>query len=163
MNNNLPTVDPDVLRRGGDGLHGIYMGSAPLNRKYTSTKPNTYRATTQLRTYKSSSLNESTLNKQFDRKLEVDNDAATVNQLNKEEFLEAVKNVIKCYWLQSFFYLPNSHDEMTYIVDELHAFDVDMILNEHLSRMNDPKPIKATDARGFDVKTEASQLARFCC
>ena len=65
-----------------------------------STKTKTYRATTQLCMIKSSSLNEIALNKQqgdtsflkFDGKLEVDNDAAAANQLNKEEFLEAVKN-----------------------------------------------------------------------
>ena len=146
------------------------MGGAPLDRRYIRTRAKSYRATSQLRTIKSSSLNETALNKQlrdtsflkFDGKLEVDNaDAAT--QLNKEEFLEMVKDVVKRYGLQSFFYMPNSQDEMTYIVDEPHAFDVDTVLAEHLSRMNEPEPITTVDAGGFNVETYASKLARFRC
>ena len=59
--------------------------------------------------------------------------------------------------------MPNSHDEMTYIVNRPHAFDDDMVLAKHQSRMNEPEPITTTYASGLQVKTEASQLARFCC
>ena len=97
MNNDFPTFDPDIPRRGGDDIHGVYMGGAPLDIRYISTRAKSYRATSQLRTIKSSSLNETALNKQlrdtsflkFDGKLEVDN-ADAITQLNKEEFLEAV-------------------------------------------------------------------------
>ena len=59
--------------------------------------------------------------------------------------------------------MPNSHDEMTYIVNEPHAFDVNMVLNKHLSRLNEPELITGANAGGFEVKTEASQLAHFRC
>jgi len=170
MNNDL-TFDSAIPRRGGDDIHGVYMGGAPLDRRYISSKAKSYRATSQLRTIKASSLNEAALNKQsrdtsflkFDGKLEVDN-ADAVTELNKEEFLEAVKEVVKRYGLEPFFYMPNSQDEMTNIVEEPHAFDVNTVLEEHLSRMFEPDPIMSTDAAdGVEFETDASKLARFRC
>ena len=168
--NNALTFDAAIPRRGGDDIHGVYMGGAPLDRWYVSSKAKSYRATSQLRTIKASSLNEAALNKQlrdtsflkFDGKLEVDNEDA-VTELNKEEFLEAVKEVVKRYGLESFFYMPNSQDKMTNIVEEPHAFDVNTVLEEHLSRMLEPDPIMSTDAGGVEVETDASKLARFRC
>ena len=168
--NNALTFDAAIPRRGGDDIHGVYMGGAPLDRRYVSSKAKSYHATSQLRTIKASSLNEAALNKQlrdtsflkFDGKLEVDN-ADAVTELNKEEFLEAVKEVVKRYGLESFFYMPNSQDKMTNIVEEPHAFDVNTVLEEHLSRMLEPDPIMSTDAGGVEVETDASKLARFRC
>ena len=170
MNNDL-TFDPDIPRRGGDGRHGIYMGGAPLNRRYMSTGARPYRGTSQLRTIKASTLNEATLNKalrdtkhlKFEGKLEIENAAESIKELDKEEFLAAVKKTITQYGLESFFYMPNSHDEMTYIVDEPHAFDVDTVLNEYRTRLDEPAPVTAVNGGGFDIETEASKLARFRC
>ena len=121
-----------------------------------STNANPYRATTQLHTVKSSSLNESALRKEmkdttilkFDGNLEVD-DAAAVNHFNQEEFLDVVNNATKCYGLQSFFHTPNSNDDTTYIVDEPHTFNVNIVLNEHLSRLIEPDSVIATDACSY--------------
>jgi hypothetical protein len=108
MNNDLPTFQATIPCCGGDhGLHGIYMWGAPLDQRYMNTKARTYHATSQHCTIKSSSLNEFMLNKKwrdtsllkFDGKLEVEKDAATIDHLNKDELLEAVKNVINCYGL----------------------------------------------------------------
>ena len=170
MNNDL-TFDPDIPCRGGSDRHGIYMGGAPLNRRYMSTGARPYRGTSQLRTIKAPTLNEATLNKalrdtkhlKFNGKLEIENTAESIKELDKEEFLAAVKKTITQYGLESFFYMPNSHDEMTYIVDEPHAFDVDTVLNEYRTRLDEPAPITAVNGGGFDIETEASKLARFRC
>ena len=90
MNNDL-TFDPTIPRRGGDDIHGVYMGGAPLDRRYISTRAKSYRATSQLRTIKASTLNEATLNKalrdtkhlKFNGKLEIEN--------TKDQYQEVTK------------------------------------------------------------------------
>ena len=156
-----------VPKRGGDQPgFGMYVGGSPLSLAYTSTLDRGFKAAGQLRTSRTiprieahlqSNLNDAT-QRTFNGKLETSSDV-TSTDMNKEQFVLAVRNLVTKYGFQSFFYLPNeAGNDMVYLLDDPHAFSIDQIIAEFNLRSADPPP-PVVDAQGDE--TDDSIAARF--
>ena len=102
------------MRRGGrHPILGCYAGGCPINDNYKLSKMNPFKYTSQLRSVKQLSSNETRLidvcasasSMKFDRNLELNNFSPST-KMNKEQFFQAVSNNVNFYGLQTFFYLP---------------------------------------------------------
>ena len=152
-------------RRGG--MHpklGVYVGGSRLNAVYQLASKSNFKFSTQCRgETKILSLIESTLQTKrndttaikFNGCLDV---TQSITELNKEEFQTNVKEAIRHYGLQSFFYMPHN-GTMHHLADDYHMFTLEDIIAEHDSRLDEP----ATILDGNGVETKESILAKFRC
>ena len=154
------------MRRGRKHpILGHYAGGCPIDDNYKLSKVNPFKYTSQLRTVKQLSNNETRLiddcasvsSMKFDGNLEL-NESLPSTEMNKEQFFQAVSNNINFYGLQTFFYLPFD-GKMRYLVKNIHLFTIDSVTQEHESRLI--KPFVINDSNG--TETFASTQARFRC
>ena len=85
-----------TIKRGGKHpVLGNYLGGSDLNGKYCLTKTNSYKFTSQLRSVKQLSANETKLREEqnsistmkFDGKLELTN-SSSLTEMDKEQFFQ---------------------------------------------------------------------------
>ena len=154
------------MRRGGKHpILGHYAGGCPIDDNYKLSKINPFKYTSQLRTVKQLSSNETRLiddrasvsSMKFDGNLEL-HESLPSTEMNKEQFFQAVSDNINFYGLQTFFYLPFD-GKMRYLVKNIHLFTIDSVTQEHESRLIEPSVIN--DSNG--TETFASTQARFRC
>ena len=94
----------------------------------------------------------------FDGKLEISsNQDLGLKELDKEQFLDAVKEHVTYYGLQSFFCLPHA-GKMRSLIDNLHLFTLEDVQLEYESRLIEPSIV--LDATGIS-ETPDSRNARF--
>ena len=153
-----------TIKRGGNHpVLGNYLGGSDLNHEYKLVKKNSYKYTSQLRTVKQLSVNEGKLREErnsistmkFDGKLELPESAGST-EMDKEQFFQGVQENINFYGLQTFFFLPDSSNEMRNLVKNTHLFTLEDVINEHDSRLTEPPAI--VDSNG--TETDESVLAR---
>ena len=80
-----------------------------------------------------------------------------ITELDKDQFITAVKEKVRYYGLHNFFYLRGPDGKMCYLLDNSHAFTVKEVITEHESRLVEPTAI--LDDTG--AETMASVAARF--
>ena len=147
---------------------GPFVGGAPLDDTYslvTSEEP--FKCALQLRNAKTLLGIESQLRKvladstalKYNGKLKLDATDASSTELDKEDFLLAVDEAVLSYGLQSFFYLPDSDGAMKYLAEESHLFTVNEVLEEHRSRLAEPRPLFESER----VETDESIVSRYRC
>ena len=155
-----------TMRRGGKHpILGYYAGGCPINDNYELSRTNPFKYTSQLRSVKQLSSNETRLiddrasvtSMKFDGSLEL-NESSPSTEMNKEQFFQAVSDNVNFYGLQTFFYLPFDR-KMTYLVKNVHLFTMDSVTQEHESRLIEPPVIY--DSAG--TETADSVQARFRC
>ena len=138
-----------TIKRGGNHLTlGSYLGGCDLDDDYCLVKPNSYKYTSQLRTLKQLSANETKLREdrnsililKFDGKLELSS-LATSKEMDKEQFFQSVLKNIAFYGLQTFFFLPDLSKKMKSLVKNTHLFTLDDVMQEHDSRLTEPPAI----------------------
>ena len=153
-----------TIKRGGNHpVLGNYLGGSDLNHEYKLVKKNSYKYTWQLRMVKQLSVNEGKLREErnsistmkFDGKLDLPESAGST-EMDKEQFFQGVQENINFYGLQTFFFLPDSSNEMRNLVKNTHLFTLEDVINEHDSRLTEPPAID--DSNGNE--TEGSVLAR---
>ena len=103
------TVPP---KRGGtQPIYGSYVGGAVLDDNYQLEHTDTFSYASQVRNLKQTQLNESNLKAymndttkvKFDGKIDIKIDSS--NELDKEKFIELIRENIQYYGLETFFYL----------------------------------------------------------
>jgi hypothetical protein len=155
-----PIVGP---RRGGSSFHGTYLGGCLFDTDYKPIKKPKMAYTTQIRTTKQmgvnqkflmDAMNNSALMK-FDGKLEVIE--TTSNELDKEQFTASVKNNMRYYGLQTWFYLPSPANKMVCLLEEAHQFSLAEVLANYTLRSVEPP--EDLDANGDE--TDESKRNRF--
>ena len=96
----------DPPRRGGiHDVQGVYQGGCAFDDEYKLLKPKSFKYTTQLRNAKQRQISEQKLMDlqndtsamKFNRKMELD--ISNTDQLDKEQFVTAVKSKVKFYGL----------------------------------------------------------------
>ena len=92
----------------------------------------------------------------FNRKLETS--FTDITELDKDQFITAVKEKVRYYRLHNFCYLQGPDGKICYLLDNSHAFTVKEVITEHESRLVEPTSI--LDDTG--AETMASVAARFC-
>eukprot|EP00979_Chaetoceros_neogracilis_P018852 scaffold11318_cov564-Chaetoceros_neogracile.AAC.1 len=91
----------------------------------------------------------------FDGKLEVIE--TTSNELDKEQFTASVKNNMRYYGLQTWFYLPSPANKMVCLLEEAHQFSLAEVLANYILRSVEPP--EDLDANGDE--TDESKRNRF--
>ena len=128
-----------TIKRGGNHpVLGDYLGGSSLNNNYRLTKANSYKYITQVRTIKQLSNNETKLREdrnsittmKFDGNLELSKSSSST-ELDKEQFFQCVNENVNFYGLQTFFYLPDSTNEMRYLIKNTHLFTLEDVIQEH--------------------------------
>ena len=101
-----------VPKRGGiHPIYGPYVGGAALTNNYQLEHTDTFSFASQVRSLKQTQLNENTLKTymnditklKFDGKLDPSSDSS--NELDKEKFIELIRENIRYYGLETFFNL----------------------------------------------------------
>ena len=133
------TTIPKPKRGGMNPTFGTFVGGSPLDTKYQLTQSNNFKSSLQLRTAKTLSTLESSLNStlldstslKFNGRLDT---TSTTTEINKEQFITTVRRNIKKYGLQSLFSIP-SYDKssMVSLVDHPHSFTLDQVIDEFKS------------------------------
>ena len=153
-----------TIKRGGTHpVLGTYLGVSDLDNEYRLMKKNSYKFTSQLRTVKQLSANETKLREErnsistmkFDGKLEL-SDSSRSTEIDKEQFFQSVQENINFYGLQTFFFLPDTSNQMRNLVKNTHLFTMQDVSKEHNSRLVEPTVVN--DSSGSE--TAASVLAR---
>ena len=105
----ISTVIPSSPKRGDiHPIYGVYLGGSGLINDYRLAKVNSYKFTSQLRNIKQAGVSERILTnsredsslRKFNGKLEVPN--TTSYEMDKEEFIESLKDKISYYGLHTF-------------------------------------------------------------
>ena len=147
-----------TIKRGGKHpILGDSIGGASLTNDYKLSKPNPYKFTSQLRSIKQLSINESKLREErnnistmkFDGNLEL-SESSSSTELDKEQFFQSVNENINFYGLQTFFFLPDSSGDMKSLMKNIHLFALDDVTNEHDSRLTEPPAIM--NANGVETQ-----------
>lgn len=141
-------------KRGGVHFtYKLFIGGSALNDEYRMVSKRGYKYTTQLRNARSSqsiekalmsARNDSTYIK-FNGKLEVSSATTEAAELDKEQFISALKDKVNFHGLQTFFYMPDTTGKMTSLMDEYHALTLEEVIAEHSSRqLPEPVTVKVT-------------------
>ena len=120
-------------------IHGMYLGETSLKDDYSLKRLNSYKYATQLgspRQYASSERalidsRDSTLVIKFDGKLKLTCSLTTITrELNKDKFIESLKDKVAYYSLHAFFYLPNPNGTMLSLLDHKYSFSLQDVVTE---------------------------------
>ena len=121
---------PPDPKRGGRNHLGIYVGGCPLTIDYKLKKPYSYRSIFQVRTPKAIATAEKTL---YDSKLNTSqvkfngsleltkNSLSAGTELDKVDFLRALRTLIGRFGLETFFYMPLA-GSMKFLISDSHHF-----------------------------------------
>ena len=129
---SISTIPPySPKRRGIHQIYGVYLERSGLDNEYRLVKVNSYKFTSQLRNVKQAGISERTLMNsrensslyKFNGKLEVLTTTGT-SEMDKEDFIEYLKDKTSYYGLQYYFYLPNSDKKMIPLLSYLHTFSL---------------------------------------
>ena len=102
-----------TMRRGGKHpILGYYAGGCPINDNYELSRTNPFKYTSQLRSVKQLSSNETRLiddrasvtSMKFDGSLEL-NESSPSTEMNKEQFFQAVSDNVNFLWSSNFLLL----------------------------------------------------------
>jgi hypothetical protein len=162
------TTTVSLPKRGGTNpIFGTYVGGSPLNKEYQLTKTvNNFKASSQLRTPKNLATLESTLNTslldstslKFNGSLDT---TSSTTEMNKEQFITAVRRCVKKFGFQSLFTMPSADKgSMVCLTDHPHSFSLDQVMKEFNDR-NVPEPAPILD--GSNNETDESIVNRFKC
>ena len=130
---------PDSKRGGRHISLGIYIGGFPLMIDYKLKKPYSYRSIFQVQTPKAiatakKTLYDSKLNTtqvKFNGSLELTKDSLSAGtELDKVDFLRALRTLIGRFGLETFFYMPLA-GSMKFLISDAHHFTVDEIIAKH--------------------------------
>ena len=162
-----PTTTTTTPRRGGNNTtFGTFVGGSVLNNEYKLTKTNNFKSSSQLRTSKTLSTLENTLNAtlldssslKFNGRLDT---TSTTTEINKEQFIVAVRRMVKKFGFQSLFSIPSQDGlKMMTLEDDPHSFSLDQVLNEFNSR-NIEEPPLVVNTNG--IESAESIIQRFKC
>lgn len=149
-------------------MYGTYMGGSALDDDYELMNVRSYKYTTQLRNPKQLASSERSLmtarndgtSIKFNGKLELSGTTTETAELDKEQFVAALKDKVKFHGVQTFFYMPNSQGKMTSLLTDYHVFTVDEVINEHEERQL-PEGAPINDRNGEELSV--SVKARFRC
>ena len=117
-------------------IFGIYLGGSALDDSYKLTSDNTFHHVSQVCSVKQANSNETTLisNMEDNTKIKFNGNleltACSLTEYDKDGFLRAVKEKVKYYGLQNFFYLPDASKKMKYLLDFPHNFTLEEVLDE---------------------------------
>ena len=161
------TSTVNVPKRGGTNpIFGTYVGGSPLNCEYRLTKITNFKASSQLRTPKNLSTLESALNSslldssslKFNGSLDT---TSTTTEINKEQFITAVRRSVKKFGFQSLFTMPSTDNlSMVCLTDHPHSFSLDQVIKEFTDRnITEPTPILDST----NNETDESITNRFKC
>ena len=165
------TVTP---KRGGTNYMGPFVGGAAQLPDYTLASTSLFRSVSQIRNAKALAATEQTLHTRrddvtvpkFNGRLDTDTTSLATTEINKTEFEDSLRSLIKRFGLQTFFHVPDSSGtSMVYLVDHSHKVTLSHVIHEHSSRLVEPSPVYELEADGTTSsrETTASQLARFRC
>ena len=142
MTSTPPTTAP---RRGGINHFGVFIGGSPLDIEYRMISPKlAYKHVSQLRVLKQLQDNQksllhakdSAMTLKFNGKLEIEDESS--KELDKDQFIDHLKNKMRYYGLQTWFYLPSVNDDMCLLLDESHLFTVAQVIENYNMRMLEP-------------------------
>ena len=160
---------PIPPKRGGiHRSYGLFLGGSALDDKYQLINARPYKYTTQLRNPKQLASIEKTLmtarndasSIKFNGKLELTGGTTETAELDKEQFIAALKDKVKFHGMQNVFYMLNAQGKMTSLLDDYHEFTVEEVIVEHESRSKS-EPAAITDVNGDE--TSESETDRFRC
>ena len=152
-----------VPRCGGNHpIYGIYLGGSGLTDDYNLTTPNSFHHVSQVLNHKQSNTNESTLilaiedstKPKFTGNLEIS--TSTAIEYDKESFIRALKEKVKYFGLQNFFYLQ-SGTTMKYLLEHPYDFTYDEVHDDYKARLVEPAAVM--DATNSTIETPESQTA----
>ena len=151
-------VIPAPKRGGVHPIYGPYVGGAALTNDYQLEHTDTFSFASQVRNLKQIQLNESTLKAymnditklKFDGKLDPNSESS--NELDKEKFIELIRENIRYFGLETFFYLQLNLTVVD-LLEHSHAFDYTQVLAEHDTRM---LPTVLMDAAGAEVSVSGN-------
>ena len=154
---------------------GLFVGGAPLEIDYSlASTSNAYKSASQLRNIKVCTTNENYLHKRkdettslkFDGKLDTSSSSTSKTELDKKQFIHALRDLVQRFGLQTFFYMPNSNlTGMISVVTDSHLVTLEAVIQEHKDRLNDPLPVfsRAVDGSLTTTELASSTSARFRC
>ena len=107
-----------------------YMGVCALDYDYKLVKQRPFGQVTQLRSTKQLGINQSSLLSakldssviEFNGNLETS--CTDITELDKYQFITAVKEKVRYYGLHNFFYLRGPDGKLCYLLNRAHAFTV---------------------------------------
>ena len=123
MSTSATTTAAATKPKRGDThpIYGIYLGGSALDDAYKLTSDNTFHHVSQVRSVKQANSNETTLisNMEDNTKIKFNGNleltTCSLTEFDKDGFLRAVKEKVKYYGLQNFFYLPDASNKMKYL------------------------------------------------
>lgn len=164
----MTTPLPDPIRGGTHPIYGIYLGGSALDDSYHLTAEanlTNFRHISQVRSPKQSNTNESALIALMDDETKtkfkgnLDLTVTTSTEYDKDGFLHAVKEKVRYYGLQTFFYLPDSAGHMVFLLNNPYDFTLEEVTTEYEGQLN--KPDKVLKDGSTTDETDASILNRF--
>ena len=120
----------------------------------------------KIRSEKSLNIKEASLHTQsinttslkFNSQLDAtEGDPATRSKLNMKAFLQLVGDIVECFGLGNFFYLPDSDKMMKYLPNEPCNFNVTSVMGNHISTLAKPAVVDDTSVN----KTPSFTMARY--
>ena len=165
---SAPTVSTTPPKQGGiHSIYGVCLGVSGLNNDYYLAKVNPYKFTSQLRNVKQTGISERTLInsrensslRKFNGKLEIPN-TITSSKMDKEEFIESLKDKISSYGLHTFYYLPGPEKKMISLLSNLHTFSLHDTISEYEERLVEPNRVESM-IEVISTKTTESISDRF--
>ena len=152
---------------------GLFVGGAPLEIDYSlALTSNAYKSASQLRNIKVCTTNENYLHKRkdettslkFDGKLDTSSPTTSQTELDKKQFIHALRDLVQRFGLQTFFYMPNSNlTGMISVVTDSHLVTLEAVIKEYKDRLTEPPPVysRAVDGSITTIELASSTSARF--
>ena len=157
----------DHVRGGKHSIHDIYLGGASLKDDCSLKRSKLYKYTTQICNLKYYTLSERALMHsrdsssiiKFDGKLELITSLTSIpTELDKDEFINSLKDKVSYYRLHTFFYLPGPNGTMFGLIDHAHSFSLHNVIAEFQEGSLTPKTEFEID---LITETKLSIASRF--